>query len=348
LSGALVTITNLLNTDVNDLGQWFNAGLRWWLDELAGMLPASARGAFEGRPSLTAELTAGGGYRLSRHGRTVMESPGAVRRRPVTLRLPREAALVVEVPAPPLAQRDLRRMLELDIDRLTPFRTDQVFVDVVTKDAGPGRAIVAAILRDEAEAAIASAQAAGLDPQALTLAADAPAEQAIDFLPKMREAGVVPRGGSGARLIWAAVGVLLLANLAAFIGRDMWEVSNLRAQVDAQRPAVSQVMAVRRQVQAEDQRRADILARRTTGEPLRMLDAVTTATPSGAWVDRMVFDGQSVRLSGFRQDQIDVAAALKASPALTNVRRSGGEVLTRQTAGQPFDLTADIKKPVGG
>ena len=105
---------------------------------------------------------------------------------------------------------------------------------------------------------------------------------------------------------------------------------------------------MRNAVLAEDRRRADILARREGGEPLRMLDAVTGAVPTGAWVDRLAFDGRSVRLSGYRQDQVDVAAALRTSRQLTNIRNSGTDLLSRQTAGQPFDLTADLKRPSGG
>jgi len=273
------------------------------------------------------------------------------RPRPVTLRLPREAALVRETLAPALPERDLLRMLELDIDRLTPFRPDQVFVDVALEDAGPGgprRAIVAAIQRDWAMREFEQARAAGLDPRALGLAGDTPAELALDFLPKMRAAQLAPRPSLNRTLIWGAVGVLVLANLGAAIGRDMLDVRALQNKVEAQRPQVSQVQALRRAVLTEDRRRADIAGRRASGDPLRMLDVLTGATPNGAWVERLAWDGQSVRLSGYRQDQVDVAAALRAAPLLTNVRSAGADVLTRQPAGDPFDLTADLKRPSGG
>jgi general secretion pathway protein L len=296
---------------------------------------------FVDRPALTAEPVAGGGYRFTRDGRTVMGAQGrAGRATPVTLRLPREAALVREVPTPSLPARDLRRMLELDIDRLTPFRSDQVYVDVAP---GEHRSVVAAIPRDMAAAAYDEARAAGLEPRALGLAAASEAERSLDFLPKMREAGDAPKPSSNRMLIWAAVVVLALANLGVAVGRDMLELRALSDKVEAQQPMVDRVVAVRRHVLKEEQRRADIIARRTGSDPLRMLDAVSAATPNGAWVDRLAFDGRSVRLSGYRQDQVDMAAALRAAPLLTNIRSSGGDLLTRQAAGQPFDLTADLK-----
>lgn len=343
-----MTLAELLSADHVTLGRWLGAGLAWWGGELVGMLPAPARRWFEARPSLTAELLADGGWRLTRNERVVMETAGDPRRpRPVTLRLPREAALIREAPAPAMPDHDLRRMLELDIDRLTPFRPDQVFVDVVVEDA-PRRAVVAAIQRDLAIQALERARAAGLDPRVLGVAADSPAEAALDFLPKMREAQLAPRPSANRTFIWGAVAVLVLLNIAAAIGRDMLDLRALRDRVEDQRPRVSQVQTLRRKVLSEDHRRADLLARRASGEPLRMLDALTAAVPDGAWIDRLVFDGQSARVSGYRQDQVDVAAALRAAPALVNVRNSGTDVLTRQAAGQPFDLTVDLTRPAGG
>jgi Tfp pilus assembly protein PilN len=229
-------------------------------------------------------------------------------------------------------------MLALDIDRLTPFRADQVFVDVLP--GGSGVAQVAAIPRALAVEAMADARSAGLEPRALGLAGGDPA---VDFLPAMREAGAIARGPADRRLIWVVLAGLLILNFAAAIGRDIWQVRRLRDQLAAEQPAIDRVQALRRRVQREAARRADIIARRVSAEPLRMLDSVTGAIPNGAWVDRLAFDGQSVRVSGYRQDQIDVARGLRDAALLTNVRNSGAEASTRQAAGQPFDITADLK-----
>jgi general secretion pathway protein L len=342
-----VSLSGFLSADVNTIWPWVRSGLVWWRDELIGMLPVGARAAFEMRPSLTAEPLADGGYRLTRHGRTVMQSLAASgRRRPVTLRLPREAALIREAPAPPVADRDVRRMLELDIDRLTPFRAEQVFVDVVPGAAGSRSALVAAIPRERAIEAFERASSAGLDPRALGLAGATAAEEALDFLPRMREAKAVaaPRFGPG--MVWGVVALLVLANVGVAVGRDMLRLHGLRQQIEAEQPQVADAQALRRKVLGETRRRDDILQRRAAGEPLRVLDTLTNALPPGAWVDRLAWDGKAVRIGGYRQEQIDVAAALRMSPQVSNVRNSGTEILTRQTAGLPFDVTADIAPPV--
>ncbi|THD60623.1 PilN domain-containing protein [Phenylobacterium sp.] len=343
-----MTLSELLNSDVDTVGLWLRGGLAWWVGELAGMLPPAARGLFERRPSLTAEPLGDGGYRLTRHGRTVMQGPGAARRpRRVTLRLPRDAVLTRETVAPPIPERDLRRMLELDIDRLTPFRADQVFVAVAPGPAGSRTAWVAAVPRELAVQAVDLARAAGLEPRALGVEGATPAEEALDFLPRMREAKAVTGPRFSPALIWGVVAILALANLGVAVGRDMLQLHRLQQQIDAQQPQVDDAQALRRKVLDETRRRSGILTRRAAGEPLRMLDAVTAAMPSGAWVDRLAWDGKTVRIAGYRQEQIDVAQALRASPAFRNVRNAGADVLSRQTAGHPFDLTADLARPGG-
>jgi general secretion pathway protein L len=126
----------------------------------------------------------------------------------------------------------------------------------------------------------------------------------------------------------------------------MLRLRDLRQQIEAQQPQVADAQALRRKVLGETRRRTDILQRRALGEPLRMLDTVTSAMPPGAWVNRLAWDGKSVRVSGYRQEAVDAAAALRAAPLARNVRNSGTEILTRQAAGLPFDLTADIAPPV--
>jgi hypothetical protein len=189
------------------------------------------------------------------------------------------------------------------------------------------------------------ATSAGLDPRAVGVAAPSAAEAALDFLPRLREARAVRRPRVSRAAVWGVIAALVVANLAAAVGRDMLQLHGLHDQVEAQKLRADAVRAVRRHVLAEQARRADIDARRATGEPLRMLDALTAAMPSGVWVDRLAWDGRAVRLAGYRQDQIDVAAALRAGGRFANVRNSASEVMTRQTAGQPFDVTADLVMP---
>ena len=338
-----MTAQGFLETDVSGLGRQLRAGLRWWLDELAQMLPDGVREALAARPSLCAELSGEGDFRFSRKGRAVAAPPRSGKRTPVVLLLPAAQVLVRRTRAPMLAGADIRRLLLLDLDRQTPFRAEDVYAAVAwdrADQAGRRPASLAVVSREAADAALAQARAAGLEPLALGLAGAEGFETALDFLPQA--AGPTAVGGRGRRWIWGAVALLALANLLAAVLKDEASVGALREQARAGRPALQAAMALRRQVMDEDARRQRILEAHGGRDPRLAIAAATRALPDGAWVQRLSWNGRALRLAGYRQEGVDVLAALRASPAFAQVRNSTADTPARLAAGDPFDVTADL------
>jgi Tfp pilus assembly protein PilN len=146
------------------------------------------------------------------------------------------------------------------------------------------------------------------------------------------------------RYWWVAVAALVLINLGVLIGRDMLDVSRLRAAVDDQRGAVDAALALRRRVEKESAQRQDLIVRGGRNEPLRMLSALTAAIPPGAWVQHLEWNGQTLRVIGFKSGDVDMAAALKGSPAFTNPRAATFDAASRPGGAQPFDVTVDASK----
>jgi len=344
----MTSAADLLGADISTVGRSLGAGFAWWVGELADMVPAPVRALANSRPSLTAERGPDGGYILTRAGRVVMAAPGSsARRTPVTLLLPRDSVLTREVTTPAVSDRDARRLLTLDIDRLTPFSPAAVHLDIAflgaaADDAGRRRVAIAVVSRQTLDLALEQARAAGFDPRAVSVAGLIDDHPTFDFLPQARAAGGAGQSGRSRLYAWGAVAFLLLANLAVFIGRDIAQVRALQNTVEEQRGSRDLTLRLRRQVQAEAARRALVAEGHGRGEPLRVIDAVTRALPDGAWVQRLSWNGKAVRLAGYRGDNIDIIGALRASPLLANVRNSTGDPLARMAAGQPFDVTADL------
>jgi general secretion pathway protein L len=342
-----MSVQDLLNTDASNLARDLGAGFRWWLDELAQMIPQGWRQRLQGRPALTAEPAPDGGYRFSRSGRPAAAPPRGRRTR-VLLRMPREQALVRRLDLPSLSETDTRRLLTLDIDRLTPFRADQVYAAVAcgreSQAEGRRTAVLAVIPRAAAELAIEHARTSGLEPHELGISRPDGLEATLDFLPQTQGASQPRRGRL---LVWALIALLAVANLALAILRDEASLSRLRSQAEAEQPTLQAAVRLRRQVMEEDARRQRIVLARRRKEPLRVIDAATRALPNGAWVQRMSWDGQALRLIGYKQEGVDVAAALRTSPVFANVRNSTVEVAGQSGAGQPFDVTADAAQRPG-
>jgi hypothetical protein len=146
---------------------------------------------------------------------------------------------------------------------------------------------------------------------------------------------------------WAAAGALIVLNLAVLVGRDIISVSRAQSAVDVQRPVVEAVTRLRRRVEAEDARRRDWLARGRRADPLRMLNSLTQALPSGASVQHLEWNGETLHIIGLSRTNIDLAAAIRGSGAFSNPRAVSEAATSAPIAGQgssrPFDITADAR-----
>jgi Tfp pilus assembly protein PilN len=126
--------------------------------------------------------------------------------------------------------------------------------------------------------------------------------------------------------------------------RDMVDVSKLQRLVDDQQGAVAAASQLRRRVQSEESQRQDLIARQMQNDPLHILDALTRAIPASAWVQRLEWNGQTVRIVGFRTGEADLPAALRASSVFSNPRAASGEAPAKSGAQPPFDITADAPR----
>jgi len=351
-----VNLQELLNSqmDFASLAALGRRGWDWWTDELSGLLPAAWRARLSSRPRLLAEQVSPGAWRFWRDGHATQEGlapPDAGSA--VGLLLPPRAVLAREVAAPRMPAADVRRMLALDIDRLSPLAPELIHFDIEVVDRaaadGGRRAVVGIVPRDAAAALLAAARARGLAPVAMGVRTDgASLEPRFNFLPAVLAAAGEARTGR-ARLYWAAaVFGLLLLNVAVLVGRDMADVARLRGVAEAQAPMVNTVLGLRRRVEAEERRRAELLARGRRSDPLRMLDALSQAVPPGAWVQHLEWNGQTLRIVGFRRPDIDMAAAIRGSGAFTNPRLLGreGAAASGPAPMNPFDITADARPVV--
>ena len=339
-----MNLKDLLNADLKTVGQWAREGVAWWLGELAAMAPPGLRRR-SSRPSLIAEPRPDGGFRFSQDGAPVAVAPGSAR--PVDLVLPASEVLVREMELPLLSPRDTRRMVALDLERLSPMPAEAVFFDteVAARDDVRRRQslVLGVVQRQAALSALERAQAAGLVPASMG-AAEPGGGRRFDFLPAVRHALGERAQTSRLPLFWAITAGLLVLNLVVLVMRDSADVSAMRRVVESQKPAVDAAQRIRKRVEDETARREALLRRRAQSEPLRLVNAVTLLMPPGAWVQRMEASGRTVRVVGYKPPAADLMAAFRASPVFANPRSQTVDVSAPGANGtQPFDIIADVR-----
>lgn len=333
---------DLLNMDMQTAIRLLLRGWRWWIDELAGMLPQNWREWLSRGSHVVAEIE---DDRLVYRNEGSNETFTARPRGAVKFLMPANRVLLRQLELPILPMSDVRRMIALDIDRLTPFQPDQVYFDaeVTARDQESGRQqVTLGILpRETASKFLDYARENNLHPAAIGVAPRNGIGHDFDFLSAMRDA----QGGSAAQrrslYWWGAAAVLLILNLALLTYRDSSRLDELRQAVEAQQAPVAVALRTREKVDRERARRAELLAKKQTSSVLPVLDAVTQAVPQDAWVKRFEWNGRAVHITGYRKTSSDILARLEASPVLHNARSLITEVRNDPDANQQFDMSAE-------
>ena len=345
-----MNLKDFFNLDMETIGRWIQQGLSWWLEELLALVPQHWRARLVKRPQLVVDWDEHG---LSRREGTNSKPFDATAHSSreldhATIVLPKSRVLTRELDLPLLPPNDIRRLIALDIDRLTPFPADAVYFDteIIQRDTDRGRqrVLLGVMSRDAIADVLARAQSSGLGAAALGMRGEAGSNIHFDFLAQARGAG----GLSGARarlpIWWAAVGLLMVANVGFFAYRDSTALDSLRDDVDSQQATVAMAMHLHAKVQAEAERRAALLERLAHNAPLRILDAVTRAMPANAWARRFEWNGQTVQVSGYRQGPADLLVKFEASPVLRNARAlSTNAKPAAANTPEAFEIAADAR-----
>ncbi|MGD0141568.1 MAG: PilN domain-containing protein [Rhizomicrobium sp.] len=348
-----MNIKDIFNSDMETVGQWIRHGLAWWADELLALVPPEWRARLTQRPRLIVDWDERGP--ICREGNTSKPFDAAAYTSReldnATIALPKTRVLTRELDLPLLPPNDIRRLVALDIDRLTPFPAEAVYFDteILQRDADRGkqRVLLGIMPRGAIADVLDRARSAGLGAAAVGMRGDAGSNIYFDFLAQARGAG----GMSGARarlpLWWGAIGILLAANIAVFAFRDSAALDSLRSDVDSQQATVAMAMHLREKVETEAARRSALLERLAHNAPLRILDAVTKILPANTWAQRVEWNGQTVQVSGYRQGPVDLLVKFEASPVLRNARAlSTNAKPAAPNTPEAFEIAADARPTV--
>lgn len=343
---------SILQADMHTVGGWIAGGVRWWLDQLAALVPERLQ-EWRNAQRIVADYDPGSGALQPRP-----TTSGAPSRRsgPVTIILPPAFCLSRTIERPAMTPRDVESMIQLDAGRIMPMGTDGMILAarIAAQAEGNGRIRieVAAMPRPAAEALAAALER--LDQPCSAILTDAPAAEAvpIDFFPAFRRAGLARDENRGALALWMAVGLLFALNLGLLVWRDTTATARLEAQIAQQQPAVNAVRRINSRIAKADQLAAATVEARKSGEPLAMLARVAAALPEGAWVQRYTWQGNgqgngqgdALRITGYRPPQADVAGGLRRA-GLSVQRYSDASSAAQSSLGQPFEVTLRMTKP---
>lgn len=340
-----MTGAGILNADMATIRSLVITGLRWWWDELAGIVPRRWREARVGRLAFHA-------YDPERGTLELMPATGSASPRadaPAVVVLPAELTLIRTIDYPAVSERDLARLIDLDRDRIMPQGAEALLAARVLARSGPigpasGRmqVEVAGLPLDRARALAMALATLPREPVRVLASAPVVADHPpIDLLPALRRAGLSGTTARSAMPLWLAVGALFLLNIGLLVWRDSAALDELSATIDQQQPAVSVAHRIIARMRSEDRIVQDTAAARHRREPVALMARIDQALPAGTWIQRFSWSGDAVQLAGYHPPRSDVSGALRHA-GLVVVRYGDSSDEAPTSLGEPFEVTVRL------
>lgn len=341
----------------------------WWTQELAGLIPERWQQRLRQRGALLLIELDDQRWQLSfgSHGNTEVlasapfEEQGelpellaaplrtrAVKAAQVQLRLPAEHGLRKLLSLPAATEAALANVLRFEMDRHTPFSSEQVYFGyrVLKREADRQRLQVELQLVPRAYLDPLLQRLAAIDvhPDVVTLAASDNAAW-INLLPA-RRGGVRASWRNSRPLRWLVLALGLGALLLLPLYLREYTAERLQRELDSPKTQAQQAAAVRNELQRLEGGRAFLDAQQArASDVLLLLDELTRLLPDHTWLTRFEISADKVRLEGESAESSSLIGLLEQSQRLHNVSFSSPVTSNPRTQRDRFSLLAERRPP---
>ena len=311
----------------------------WWSGEILSLLPEKWRCWLQGHLELPQVRLQDGEWRLTRAGQEAdAESLAVIGRTPVRLELPERDILRRTIRLPRGAESRLRGVIALQIERLCPFRADQVVfdseVDVGQSDKAEIAVAIAIVPRKTLEDYVSQFAAMGCDIGGF----ETKTGRRLGL-----NSNLWRRDPRLMALAIAALGLFVLAAgwfLAPSL-RDS-EIQREEARLAAVRSSAAE--ALRAKTKLDTLLGPAEFATRLMREPdpLDVLKTLTAAFPSDAKLNQLEIDGRRVVARGTSRFPSSLPTVLKHSPRIASAAPIGGRAVRARGPSQ-FELELTVR-----
>ncbi|GLQ93892.1 PilN domain-containing protein [Dyella acidisoli] len=269
----------------------------------------------------------------------------------LALCLPHEAVLRRRLLLPEAARDNLRQIGTFEMDRQTPFRTDQVYYDLreLPGPAPAGRIAAELVVAPRAavDAKLEHLRNAGIAIDAVDLC-DGDARLGVNLLPPdMARAHRDPRRRLNLALAVAAV-LLLVLCLGQYLHNRQEALAAMQTQVDDMRADAQKIAQLRKQLD-DSTGAAGFLAKRKTDSVaiVDVLQDLTARIPDDTWLERFTVEssGGRVGIQGQSAKAASLIDVLQGSKLLTGANFQGVIQRDPATNKERFYMDAQLRTP---
>jgi general secretion pathway protein L len=330
--------------------------LKWWGEELGGLVPQRVAGRSGAKVLISIGqegyrvLESGGGKLRPVHGgaelsaRDVVAAAGELARAnpaaEVGIRVPLAGCFVRTVELPRSAQEDASRILDLDLERATPFKLKDVYsATLVENDDGRG-------------------PPGGAPPQMKNRPTvdfidcwDEGERQSlpVNFLASQQQAGAAGRGSfSYAGMVLALLALLGLSALFLANGRFQTALDTVEAQVQQAR---TQATSVRRALDTSEAALTEIdqlqRLKLATTPTVEVIDALTKLLPNSVWLTDLRLENGVLDITGLAKSGAGLLPLFEHSPLFADAGLASGVNFDPQENKERFSLRVRVRQAGG-
>lgn len=348
--------------------------VRWWIDELAGLLPRKLKSAstklrpclvlaMSGKDTILLECTAKHGEREL--GRIIETGDGApavgsaarpspaladltkrrYRKWPLIARLAGDLGLRKLVDLPLAARDDLGQLLHFELDRLTPFKAENVRFAwrVMKTDSKAGRMQVELEMTPKpvVDKALELANVQGRRVDRVELEGGRDGHEPLDLLPRSIETKQ-GKGWQGRILPLIALGLLITA-VAIPLRKQQALVGDLEREIDAVRAEAEKSLALREQLDSlSKEARFLVDAKNGRVAMTEILAELTRLIPDHSYIVQLQIGRETIELSGLAETASDLIVILDQSPMLVLPRFRSPVTRDSRTGKERFQISVDL------
>lgn len=345
---------------------------RWWLEELALLIPRHILEYFSASTALLRIREVPGGCRFELIAGDKVQSIGDIdllaaksdelnvfrqrlieileTRPQVEFIPPRESFLSREIYLPLAAESHISSVILYEIDKFTPFKKDSALFGYRITQRHPEQekfsVEICAIHRDELLPYLSKLQSLNIVPSAVyspDYIDTTNAIESLNVLPPSERKQEEPLWNRDAKryAMLAAISIILVLALPAWY-LEM-SITRVDSAIEKSRVEASRV-AEKRGLVSSHVLAGQAIATRKNGHPkkLELLLEVTRAMPDNTWVSRMRVDNDKVTLQGESGKASDLIELLEQSDILKNVRFKSSITYNRRTQDEMYEIEAEL------
>ncbi len=261
------------------------------------------------------------------------------------LELGADILVCVQAIFPLATERDIDQVLGFEMNRLTPFQSNQVYYDYTLRrrdpDTGKLHVNLYFIPRERLTQILTWCERIGVTPDQIRRVEGDGESRPIRLIPRDRTWMVAIRMVNPA-LFGLAI-VLAIALVAVPLLTQRHTLNEMRAELESLREQSTDVMRIREEFQQRLEVPKNLvqsqLKRRTVVESLSEL---TEVVPKHTWLRSVRINGEHVTIEGASQRATSLPAIIEQSAAFSSARFDAPIAASRRSNGDAFTISAEI------